>query len=210
LATPDTPRQSKQVKNASHAGLAIVIAVLILALVAAGGASYFALNGNLNGVLNFFSGTTVTVLRPAATADPTAACRQGKFTQAGPPKNAVGSNYSGTPTSPSVPFPLHSLGYVSQTFNDGVYHFEIIAVCTPDSAPNTIRTFFAQAFPGAGWIQSSVYPYAGKPTRACGDAYCWSWSAQGGKTSRWSSLEDVQQKGSAVVYNIRLANRIGS
>jgi serine/threonine protein kinase len=214
--TPDSPGQSKQVskqgKNAPHAGLAIVIAVLILALVAAGGAGYFALQGNLISVLSSIGDTTITVLGPTATADPTAACRQGNFTQAKAATDVVGSNYDHVPASPNVPFPPHSLGYVSQPggFDDGAYHFEIISVCTPDSTPDSIKTFFANAFPNAGWTQSHVYPYNGNLARACGDAYCWAWKAQGGNTSRWSSLEGVTQHGSSAIYNIRLANRKGT
>jgi hypothetical protein len=98
---------------------------------------------------------------------------------------------------------------VNSTFKDGAYHFEIITVCTPGGAP-AVRSFFAKEFPADGWIQSNVYPYSGNATRPCGDAYCWAWRAQGGNTTRWSSLEDVKQKGSVVVYNIRLANLIGS
>lgn len=100
-----------------------------------------------------------------------------------------------------VPFPPSSLSYVAKTFSDGAYHFSLVSVCSPGLSSTNLRSYFATAMPDNGWTRSSTYPYAGNPSRACGDAYCWT---KGSAPIRYASLEALQQGASGVIYQLRL------
>lgn len=150
---------------------------------------------------------------PMPSATPTtsllAACRAiSGFATAGSP-GSLANNFL---SEPSVPFPTSSLGYTERTFNDPsvdqpgmVYHFDLIAVCSPATTPDAVRSFFSTALPAeAGWFQSDTFPYDGNYSSQCGDPYCWAWGPTGGDISRFASLEEVKQVSTAVTYVIRL------
>jgi hypothetical protein len=100
-----------------------------------------------------------------------------------------------------VAFPTDAVSKVYQAFTDGAYHFTLLDVCAPDSTPSSARSFYALAMPANGWSPSATYPYAGNPTRACGDTYCW---VKGSAPQRFVSLERVAASGARVVYQLRL------
>jgi serine/threonine protein kinase len=102
---------------------------------------------------------------------------------------------------PDVPFPVNAVSFVYSTFSDGAYHFILLSACAPDASSASVRAFYAQAMPANGWIPSATFPYAGHPTRACGDSYCWK---KGSSPQRFVSLERVTASGAQATFQLRL------
>lgn len=109
-----------------------------------------------------------------------------------------------------VILPAHAVGYQIGTSDialhdqrDTQFHFQRIAVCVDGATSDAIRTFYANGMPENGWTQSAVYPYKGQLQAACGDPYCWE-DIIGGGNIFWLSLEDVQQRGSATTFQLRM------
>ncbi|HEV8194256.1 MAG TPA: serine/threonine-protein kinase, partial [Ktedonobacterales bacterium] len=137
---------------------------------------------------------TATVPLATPTRAVTYCTRLPDFASKGQPATG-GANFA------DVPFPSSSLSYVGKTFSDGSYHFSLVSVCSPGLSGANLRSYFATAMPDNGWTRSSTYPYAGNPSRACGDAYCWT---KGSAPVRYASLEAVQQGAPGVMYQLRL------
>jgi serine/threonine protein kinase len=137
---------------------------------------------------------TVTVPLATPTRVVTYCTRLPDFASKGQPATG-GANFA------DVPFPSSSLSYVAKTFSDGSYHFSLVSVCSPGLSSANLRSYFATAMPNNGWTRSSTYPYAGNPSRACGDSYCWT---KGSGPVRYASLEAVQPGASGVTYQLRL------
>ena len=138
---------------------------------------------------------TPTLTAPATISPAAAACLAlPGYSKATSPASA-GTNF------PDVPFPVDAVSFVYSTFADGAYRFTLLSVCAPDAAPASVRAFYAQSLPANGWSPSATFPYAGHPTRACGDSYCWK---KGSSPQRFISLERVAAPGAQVTYQLRL------
>ncbi len=157
--------------------------------------------------------TTVPTDATAPTATPKGAdCRAlAGFGLGSPASSVAAGNGYAPPTTPLVPFPAYSPGFLYSSFTDlapgnpqDVYHFILISVCSPETTVGAVSAFYASAMPQDGWSQSPNFPYAGDFTRRCGDPYCWNWGPTGGDINRYASLEAVQQVGSAVTFSLRL------